>query len=191
MSTGTGLYGACRSTQCCLAVWSRWVESSTRLGGFKALKKTTEAPYTTKVNYRGPTSRGTTPVRFPCAAFAPSPPVPASEVRLYAPTPERDQGVTRYSSVFGFIGLPASFILPLHRRPRAERQPVARQPGRPQSTHRHNYASSAALPRVSVMAALSLSEHRVLAMRCTSRPPPSEARSRCWCPANSASSTGL
>jgi hypothetical protein len=33
LSTGTGLYGACRSTQCCLAVWSRWVESSTRLGG--------------------------------------------------------------------------------------------------------------------------------------------------------------
>ena len=32
LSTGTGLYGACRSTQCCLAVWSRWVESSTRLG---------------------------------------------------------------------------------------------------------------------------------------------------------------
>jgi hypothetical protein len=27
------------------------VESSTRLGGFRALKKTTEAPYTTKVNY--------------------------------------------------------------------------------------------------------------------------------------------
>ena len=55
----------------------------------------------------------------------------------------------------------------------------------------YSYASSAALPRVSVMAALSLSEQRVLAMRCTSRPPPSEARSRCWCPANSASSTGL
>ena len=35
-----------RSTQCCLAVWSRWVESSTRLGGFIALKKTTEAPST-------------------------------------------------------------------------------------------------------------------------------------------------
>ena len=52
LSTGTGLYGACRSTQCCLAVWSRWVESVTRLGGFRALKKTTEAPYTTKVNYR-------------------------------------------------------------------------------------------------------------------------------------------
>jgi hypothetical protein len=27
------------------------MESSTRLGGFRALKKTTEAPYTTKVNY--------------------------------------------------------------------------------------------------------------------------------------------
>ena len=57
MSTGTGLYGACRSTQCCLAVWSRCAESSTRLGGFRALKKTTEAPYTTKVNYRGRTTR--------------------------------------------------------------------------------------------------------------------------------------
>jgi hypothetical protein len=37
------------------------VESSTRLGGFRALKKTPEAPYTTKVNYRDHTSRGTTP----------------------------------------------------------------------------------------------------------------------------------
>ena len=53
------------------------------------------------------------------------------------------------------------------------------------------YASSAALPRVSVTVALSLSEQRVLAMRCTSLPPPSEARSKCWCPANSASSAGL
>jgi hypothetical protein len=46
LSTGTGPYGACRSTQCCLAVWSRWVESSTRLRGFsvRALaKKTPEA----------------------------------------------------------------------------------------------------------------------------------------------------
>ena len=60
LGTGTGPYGACRSTQCCVAVWYRWVESSTRLGGFRALKKTPEAPYTTKVNYRGPTSRGTT-----------------------------------------------------------------------------------------------------------------------------------
>jgi hypothetical protein len=33
------------------------VESSTRLGGFRALKKTTDAPYTTKVNYRKHTSR--------------------------------------------------------------------------------------------------------------------------------------
>jgi hypothetical protein len=41
-------------------VWCRWLESSTRLGGFRALKKTTEAPYTTKVNYRMCTSRGTT-----------------------------------------------------------------------------------------------------------------------------------
>jgi hypothetical protein len=57
LSTGTGLYGACRSTQRGLAVWSRWVESSTRLGGFRALKKTTKAPYryTTKVNNRKPT----------------------------------------------------------------------------------------------------------------------------------------
>ena len=62
LGTGTGPYGACRSTQCCLAVWSRWLESSTCLGGFRALKKTTEAPYsyTTKVNYRDHTSRGTT-----------------------------------------------------------------------------------------------------------------------------------
>ena len=60
LSTGTGLYGACRSTQCCLAVWSRRVESSTRLGGFRALKKTTEAPYTTKVNNRERTPRGPT-----------------------------------------------------------------------------------------------------------------------------------
>jgi len=36
------------------------VESSTRLGGFRALKKTTEAPYTTKVNYCKHASRGTT-----------------------------------------------------------------------------------------------------------------------------------
>ena len=36
------------------------MESSTRLGGFRALKKTTEAPYTTKVNNRSPTSRGPT-----------------------------------------------------------------------------------------------------------------------------------
>ena len=47
-----------RSTQCCLAVWSRWVESSARLGGFRALKKAPEAPYTTKVNNRETTSRG-------------------------------------------------------------------------------------------------------------------------------------
>ena len=36
---GRGLYGACRSTQCCLAVLSRWVESSTRLGGFTERSK--------------------------------------------------------------------------------------------------------------------------------------------------------
>jgi hypothetical protein len=35
-----------------LAVWSRWVEPSTRLGGFRAHKKTPKVPYTTKVNYR-------------------------------------------------------------------------------------------------------------------------------------------
>ena len=34
------------------AVWSRWVEFSTALGGFTVLKKTPEAPYTTKVNNR-------------------------------------------------------------------------------------------------------------------------------------------
>ena len=42
------------------AVWSRWVESSTALGGFRVLKKTLEAPYATKVNCRDWTSRGTT-----------------------------------------------------------------------------------------------------------------------------------
>jgi hypothetical protein len=61
-------------------VWSRWVESSTRLGGFRALKKTTEAPYTTKVNYREHTSRGTShqqhatgPRRPPPAPGGPAP----------------------------------------------------------------------------------------------------------------------
>ena len=75
LGTGTGTYGACRSTQCCVAMWPRWVESTTRLSGFRALKKTPdvpEAPYPTKVNYRWPTSRGTTPpqtrVSFPCHA---------------------------------------------------------------------------------------------------------------------------
>lgn len=60
LSTGTRPYGDCWSTLCCLAVWSIWVESSTALGGFRVLKKTSEAPYTTKVNYRDRTSRGTT-----------------------------------------------------------------------------------------------------------------------------------
>ena len=59
MGTGTGPYGDCRSTQCCVAVWSRWLESATRLGGFRALKNTLEALYTTKVNNRVHTSRGT------------------------------------------------------------------------------------------------------------------------------------
>ena len=36
------------------------VQYAPTVGGFRALKKTTEAPYTTKVNYRSPTSRGTT-----------------------------------------------------------------------------------------------------------------------------------
>ena len=60
MSTGTRPYGDCWSTLCCLAVWSIWVESSTALGGFRVLKKTSEAPYTTKLNYRDRTSRGST-----------------------------------------------------------------------------------------------------------------------------------
>ena len=47
LSTGTRPYGACRSILCCLAVWYRWVESSTALGGYRVLKKTQEAPYTT------------------------------------------------------------------------------------------------------------------------------------------------
>jgi hypothetical protein len=42
----------CRSTQCCVAVWSRWLESATRRVGFRALKKTLEELYTTKVNHR-------------------------------------------------------------------------------------------------------------------------------------------
>jgi hypothetical protein len=51
LGTGTGLYGACRSTQCCLAVCGLDGRGpGTRLGGFRALKKTPEAPYTTKVN---------------------------------------------------------------------------------------------------------------------------------------------
>ena len=66
LSTGTRPYGDCWSTLCCLAVWSIWVESSTALGGFRVLKKTSEAPYTTKVNYRELTSRGTTPVPERC-----------------------------------------------------------------------------------------------------------------------------
>ena len=61
LGTGTGPYGDCRSTQCCVAVWSRWMESATRRVGFRALKKTLEPPYTTKVNNRVHTSRGTTP----------------------------------------------------------------------------------------------------------------------------------
>ena len=58
---GRGPYGGCRSIQCCVAVWSKWLESATRRVGFRALKKTLEAPYTTKVNNRVRTSRGTTP----------------------------------------------------------------------------------------------------------------------------------
>jgi hypothetical protein len=42
------------------------VESSTRLGGFRALKKTPEAPYTIKVNNREPRSQPrTSAVRVP------------------------------------------------------------------------------------------------------------------------------
>ena len=44
----------------CGCVWSRWSESGTRRVGFRALKKTLEAPYTTKVNNLEPTTRGTT-----------------------------------------------------------------------------------------------------------------------------------
>ena len=65
LGTGTGPYGDCRSNQCCVAVWSRWLESATRRVGFRALKKTLEAPYTTKVNNRDRTSRGTTRSRSP------------------------------------------------------------------------------------------------------------------------------
>ena len=66
MSTGTRPYGDCWSTLCCLAVWYIWVESSTALGGFRVLKKTSEAPYTTKLNYRDRTSRGSTREVFFC-----------------------------------------------------------------------------------------------------------------------------
>ena len=64
VGTGTGPYGDCRSTQCCMAVWARWSESDTRRVGFRALKKTLEALYTTKVNNRDRTSRGTTRERM-------------------------------------------------------------------------------------------------------------------------------
>ena len=66
LSTGTRTYGACRSTPCCLAVWSIWVESSTALGGFRVLKNTLEAPYTM-------TNRltGGPPVTAPCSVRAP------------------------------------------------------------------------------------------------------------------------
>ena len=36
------------------------VQYFTALGGFRVLKKTLESPYTTKVNYRDRTTRGTT-----------------------------------------------------------------------------------------------------------------------------------
>jgi hypothetical protein len=67
---GAVRWRACRSAQCCLAVWSRWVESSTRLGGFRALKKTPEGG---ALHYRSEQSlrallygfsRGPTPSRF-------------------------------------------------------------------------------------------------------------------------------
>ena len=44
----------------CVSCGSRWVECSTALGGFRVLKKTQEAPCTTKLNCRGRTTRGTT-----------------------------------------------------------------------------------------------------------------------------------
>jgi hypothetical protein len=58
LSTGTGLYGACRSTQCCLAVWSRdgWsVESSSAQVALERSKRPQRRP-TTKVNHRASTS---------------------------------------------------------------------------------------------------------------------------------------
>ena len=73
LGTGTGPYAGCRSPQCCVAVWSRWLELATRRVGFRALKKTLEAPYSTEVNNREPTTRGTTRARaardesFACA----------------------------------------------------------------------------------------------------------------------------
>jgi len=63
LSTGTGFTVRVGRPS---VVWSRWVKSSTRLGGFRTLKKTTEAPHTTTTElYRVSsvlhTSRGTTP----------------------------------------------------------------------------------------------------------------------------------
>ena len=55
VGTRTGPYGDCRSLSVEPVLCG--LESATRLGGFR---KTLEAPYTTKVNNRDRTSRGTT-----------------------------------------------------------------------------------------------------------------------------------
>jgi hypothetical protein len=71
LSTGTGLYGACRSTQCCLAVWSRdgWsVESSSAQVALERSKRPQRRP-TTKVNHREHISRGPTPSACVRTAF--------------------------------------------------------------------------------------------------------------------------
>ena len=78
-----------RSTQCCLWLWSRWVEPSTRLGGFRAHKKTPKVPYTTKVNYHKHTSRG----RYPTVVKS------VVIIQLY-------QGVTWTSAIFPPIYTP-------------------------------------------------------------------------------------
>ena len=52
-----------------MAEWSRWLESATRRVGFRALKKALEALYTTKVNNRDRTSRGTTHLKLLSICF--------------------------------------------------------------------------------------------------------------------------
>ena len=81
LGTGTGPYGDCRSNQCCMAVWSRWLESATRLVGFRALYETLEALYTivaTMPRYETTRAPRASPgdlgyslatARAPCSAF--------------------------------------------------------------------------------------------------------------------------
>ena len=61
---GAWLVGAATHHQCCVAVCGldRWLESATCRVGFRALKKTLEAPYTTKVNNRVHTTAWNNPI---------------------------------------------------------------------------------------------------------------------------------